>query len=135
MKRLGLWLMTLTLGGWASWAFLMALTACPKPTPGTVEPGHPGIVQCGASAVEKCAPGAVPAVNECLAGTSEIVGCLLGLIQPAGCITYEVIACLTRHEGAAAERAYAANPDDVRDKRRAARAKEFLDKTGAKFAD
>jgi hypothetical protein len=114
--------------------FFIACMGCPKPTPGTVEPGHVGVVQCGTSAVQKCAPGAVPAVNECLFGQSEIVTCLLGLIQPAGCITYEVVACLTRHEGAAAERAYAANPDDVRDRRRALRAAEFLDKTGAKFA-
>jgi hypothetical protein len=108
--------------------------ACPHPVPGTVEP-HPGIVQCGTEAISRCAPGAVPAVNECLAGTGEITSCLLGLIQPAGCITYEVIACLTRHEGAAAERAFEANPADVRDQRRAARAQEFLDKTGAQFAD
>ena len=114
---------------------VIACMGCPKPTPGTVEPGHPGIVECGTNAVERCAPSALPAVNECISGQSDVVSCLLGLIQPAGCITYEVIACLTRHEGAAAQGAYAANPDDTRDKRRAARAKEFLDKTGAKFAD
>lgn len=118
----------------AAIAIAIACIACPHPVPGTVEP-HPGIVQCGTNAVQKCAPGAVPAVNGCLAGTSEIVSCLLGLIQPAGCITYEVIACLTRHEGRAAERAYAANPDDTRDRRRAMRAAEFLEKTGATFAD
>jgi hypothetical protein len=113
--------------------FFIACMGCPKPVPGT--PPRPGIVQCGTKAVEKCAPGALPGVNECLAGQSEIVTCLLGLIQPAGCITYEVVACLTRHEGAAAERAYQANPDDLRDRRRAIRAAEFIDKTGAKFAD
>jgi hypothetical protein len=108
--------------------------ACPKPPPGPVEP-HPTVVECGTNAVAKCAPSALPAVNECLAGTGDVVSCLLGLIQPAGCVTFEVIACLVRHEGAAARQAFELNPTDVRDQRRAARAQEFINKTGTQFSD
>lgn len=111
-----------------------AVTACPKPTPGPGVPPH-GVVQCATEAVQSCAPSALPAVNECLSGTGDIVTCLLGLIQPAGCITYAVVVCLTRHEGAAAGHAFKANPSDQRDQRRAARAKEFLEKTGTQFSD
>lgn len=112
---------------------LLAVTACPHPQPG---PGAPhGIVECGAKAVQACAPGALPAVNECLSGSGDVTSCLLGLIQPAGCVTYEVVACLVRHEGAAAEHAHQANPEDTRDHWRAQRAKEFLSKTAAKFND
>lgn len=112
-----------------SLAALLTL-ACPKP-PGPVS--HPNPVQCASAAIQKCAPGALPAVNECLSGSGDVTDCLLGLIQPAGCITYETIACLVRHEGSAAEHAYQANPDNTRDRWRAERAREFLTKTGAKF--
>jgi hypothetical protein len=64
-----------------------------------------------------------------------VTSCLIGLIQPAGCVTYETVACLVRHEGAAAEHASQANPDDTRDARRAARAKAFLTGQGVQFAD
>lgn len=112
---------------------MLLVTACPKPIPGPVT--HPGIVQCATMAVQQCAPGALPAVNECLSGNGDVTQCLLGLIQPAGCVTFEVIACLTRHEGAAADHAFKANPDDALDFKRSKRAKEFLEKSGAKFAE
>jgi hypothetical protein len=105
--------------------------ACPRPQPPGV-PTH-GIVQCGTEAIQKCAPGALPAVNECLSGQGDVTDCLLGLIMPAGCVTYEVVACLVRHEGAAADHAAQANPADALDVRRARRAREFLAKTGAQF--
>jgi hypothetical protein len=109
------------------------LAACPHPTPG---PGAPhGIVQCGTEAVQACAPSALPAVNECLSGSGDVTSCLLGLIQPAGCVTYEVIACLVRHEGSAAEHAYQANPQDTRDHWRAQRAREFLEGQRVQFND
>lgn len=110
---------------------VVAIVACPKPPPG---PGTPhGIVECGAQAVQACAPGALPAVNECLSGTGPVVPCLLGKI--GGCVTYDVLACLVRHEGSAASAAYQANPEDTRDHWRAQRAREFLERTGAKFND
>lgn len=115
---------------------LIAVTACPRPPPGPGEPQpHPGVLECGSRAVEACAPGALPGVNGCLAGTGDVTDCLLGLIKPVGCVTYGVVACLTRHEGAAAEHAYRANPEDTRDHWRAQRAREFLLKTGAQFGD
>jgi hypothetical protein len=112
---------------------LLSVSACPKPTPdgGVVQ----GVIHCGSQAVQSCAGGALPAVNQCLTGTGDVTGCLLGLIQPAGCITYQVVACLTRHEGSAAARAAELNPADTRDAWRAARAKEFLERTGAKFGE
>jgi hypothetical protein len=113
---------------------VIVLGACPKPPP--TGPGQPpGPVQCGTQAVEKCAAQAVPSVNDCLSGMSDIQSCLIGLIRPAGCLTYEVVACVTRHEGDAARAASRENPGDTRDARRAARAKEYLDKQGVTFAD
>lgn len=110
---------------------LLDLAGCPKPGP----PGTPthGVIQCATEAIQKCAPGALPAVSECLSGESDVTACLLGLIQPAGCITYQVVACLVRHEGSAADHAAQANPADAIDVRRARRAKEFLTETGAQF--
>lgn len=113
-----------------------ALTACPKPTPG---PGGPtpvkGVIECAVDAVQSCAPSALPAVNSCLAGHGDVTSCLLGLIQPVGCVTYEVVACLVNHEGAAASTAARANPDNTRDARVAQRAREFLDGQGIRFAE
>jgi hypothetical protein len=117
-------------------ALLLFLVAgCPKPSPGVEAGPHPGVVQCGTNAVEKCAPSALPAVNGCLTGRGDITSCLISLIHPAACWTYEVVVCLTRHEGAAAQRAYDLNPQDTRDGWRAQRAKEFLDKQQVQFSD
>lgn len=110
-------------------AVLPLATGCPKPTPGPVGP-HPSVIQCGIEAVSKCAPQALPAVNECLSGAADPNACLLGLIQPGGCLTFAVIACLVGHEGAAADRAAAANPDDARDALIGNRARDFLGSQG-----
>jgi hypothetical protein len=113
----------------------LASSACPHPTPGPVEPGPGKVISCGTQAIQSCAPGALPAVNGCLAGIGDIVSCLIGLIQPAGCLTYEVISCLVRHEGSAAATAASKNPDDTVDKRRAARAQEFITRQKLQFQD
>src|SRR4051794_18758385 len=91
---------------------VFALAACPKPTPAPGQP--PGPVQCGTNAVEQCAPSALGGVNDCLSGFADITSCLISLIQPATCVTYQVVACLVRHEGTAAEHAAQANHDDTR---------------------
>jgi hypothetical protein len=122
----------------AALLFLIAAVACsgcPHPGPGPVEPGPGKIISCGTAAIEACAPQALPAVNGCLAGTGDIVSCLVGLIQPTGCLTYEVISCLVRHEGSAAAKAASANPADAVDTRRAARAKEYLERQQIRFQD
>lgn len=111
----------------------LALAACPKPTPGGPVVVHP-FVDCSLSAVQQCAPQALPAVNECLAGHGDVTTCLLGLIKPGTCLVYETVACLVRHEGDIAERAAARNPGDAVDVRRAARAREFLDGQHVTFA-
>ena len=116
-------------------AMMCLLAACPKPGPGPGQPPAPGVVQCSADAVQKCAAQALPAVNECLSGQGDITVCLIGLIQPAGCITYEVVVCLTRHEGAASMHAFEENVNDSRDAWRANRAREFLDKQQVRFDD
>lgn len=116
----------------AAIVLVLVFGGCPHPGPGPVTPG--GVISCGAEAVQSCAPSALPAVNECLAGTSNVTSCLLGLIQPVGCITREVIACLVQHEGGAAEHASKANPADKRDARIAVRAREYLEGQGVKFA-
>jgi hypothetical protein len=121
--------------GWVVGALLtvIIMAACPKPTPAPGRP--PGPIQCGTNAVEQCAPSALTGVNDCLSGFADITTCLLGLIQPATCVTYETVACLVRHEGAAANAAAQANPTDTRDARRAARAREFLQGQGVNFSD
>lgn len=117
--------------------FVLALSCTPKPpTPENPGSPRPAIVKCGVDAVTKAAPKALPLVNECLAAISgDVTSCLLGLIKPAIDITYEVIVCLTRNEGAAANAAAQANPENTVDARRAARAREFLAGQGVQFAD
>ena len=103
------------------------LSASCQPKPGTNGGlGNPGLISCGTQAVTDHATEAMPAVNACLSGTSDIVTCLLGLVRPAVGIGVDVIGCLTRHEGAAASAVSQANPADTVDARRAARAREFL---------
>jgi hypothetical protein len=120
-----------------AFALLLAL-ACDscKPTPGTPQTITPGtVVSCGTQAVTAHATEALPGVNACLSGKDDITTCLLGLVQPAVGITLDVIACLTKHEGSAASAASQANPDDKVDARRAARAREFLEKNDIHFSD
>lgn len=140
MKRLFLW--TTVVGICMS---VLGPAACPKPTPGPGEPQAAAPIRCGTEAIATCAPSALPAVTGCLDGTEDATACLLGLVHPVGCAAYEVIACLVRGEGSKAEHAAQAEraspmvgimgstgPDHWR---RAARAKEFLARTAAKFND
>lgn len=88
------------------------------------------VISCGSEAAKDCAGGALPAVSACLDGTGDVTGCLLGLVQPAGCVTYGVIACLVRGERDAEHQRMALITSE-----RALRATEFLEKTGAQFDD
>jgi hypothetical protein len=107
-----------------------SITACPKPTPGQPPPTP---AKCSGHLLESCAPQVLPLVGECLAATSDVVGCILAITRVVGCATYEILACVVRHEGSAAEHAAQANPADTRDQWRAQRAREFLDRTNATF--
>lgn len=123
---------------------LAGALGCPKPTPGPGEPHAGGPLHCGTQAISACAPKALPVIYSCLDGTGDATACLMGLIAPVGCAAYEVVACLVRGEGAKAEHmAQAETPTAVGVMgqvgpaywRRAARAKEFLEKTGAHFSE
>jgi hypothetical protein len=106
---------------------LLALPGC-QPKPRTDGLGPPGIVRCGSEAVGKHAIDALPGINQCLAGEGDVMACILGLVQPAAGILVDTVLCVTSHEGAAARAAATGNPFDERDRRRAARAEEFLGK-------
>jgi hypothetical protein len=112
---------------------LLVLLVCACPHPTGEPPRQPAI--CSGNLIEECAPLVLPLVGECLAARSDVVPCILGITKVVGCASYEILACVVRHEGSAANAAWQANPQDSRDHWRAARAKEFLEKTGAKFND
>jgi hypothetical protein len=121
---------------------LFLVAACPHPQPGPGAPPAP--ISCGSQAVEACAPEVLPGIYACLDGTGDITSCVMTtVVKPLGCAAYEVVACWVRGEGAKAEHLAQAErqspmvgimgpvgPDNWR---RAARAKEFLSRTGAKF--
>lgn len=107
---------------------LLPLAACPRPVPVTGVPGE--VISCGVEAAKSCASQALPAVGRCLDGTGDVTSCLLGLVQPAGCVTYGVVACLVRGQRDSAAAHLSAMPD-----RRLGRAREFLERTGAVFDD
>lgn len=67
---------------------LLILAGCPRP--GGV-PG-PNVVQCGTAAIESCASEVAGPVLACLQQPS-VSTCLVGLIQPAGCLAYSSVAC------------------------------------------
>jgi hypothetical protein len=94
--------------------------------------GAPRVIDCASQTVAAHAPESLGPVNTCLAGDGDIQACLLGLLQPAIGITVDVVGCLTRKEGSAASAASQANPDDAVDAKRAARAKDFLEKMDAR---
>jgi hypothetical protein len=105
----------------------LCLGCQPKPAGGGGL-GSPGVVSCGTKAVGDHAVDALPGVNRCLGGDGDVMACLLGLVQPALGIVLETVACVTKHEGAAAHAAAQANPGDTMDLHRANRAREFLGK-------
>lgn len=67
---------------------LLILTGCPRP--GGI-PG-PTVVQCGTAAIESCASEVAGPVLACLQQPT-VSTCLVGLIQPAGCLAYNSVAC------------------------------------------
>jgi len=124
---------------------LSILTSCrhPVPGPGEPQPHASAPIRCGTEAVESCASSALPGIYACLDGTGDATACLLGLVRPVGCALYETIACLVRGEGSKAEQLAQAERSGPAmgalgaagsvNWRRAERAREFLEKTGAKF--
>jgi hypothetical protein len=68
---------------------------------------------------------------------------MMSVVKPVGCAVFETVACLVRGEGAKAEHLAQAErsgpamgalgPAGSVNWRRAERAREFLEKTGAKF--
>lgn len=79
-------------------------------------------------------PRILPAVNKCLAAAADgsWFNCLLGIIDPAAGITEDVLACTVR----SSEQSYAsagAHGDQL-SARAAARAEEFIEKRGYRFA-
>jgi hypothetical protein len=113
-------------------ALAVDLGGCPRPPPGPgTPPSAPAV--CSGNLIAECAPQVLPLVGECLAATSDVVACVLGITRLVGCATYEILACVVRHEGSAASAAYQANHEDTRDHWRAQRAREFIERTGAKF--
>lgn len=103
------------------------LAACqPKPKPDGL--GAPRVLSCATRAAGEHAVDVLPGINQCLAGSGDVLACALGLLNPVGGIVLETIACVAKHEGAAARAAADANPFDDRDRHRAARAAELLEK-------
>lgn len=104
---------------------------CKMPQPGTV--GRK-LIDCGTEAVKKNAIGIIPEVNSCLTGDSA-KDCLLGLVNPAVGITYDVVACVVRRQGAEFAASEQINPLDVRSKVAAGNAHEFIAAEQIEFTD
>lgn len=113
---------------------ILALGCTPR-TGGGEPTGPSKIVSCGGEALAHCAPDMLGPTNECLAGSGDIVSCLMGFTRPAACAGLDIVACMVRHEGAAAKAAAASNPNNTVDARRSARAEEFLRRKNVAFAD
>lgn len=109
---------------------LAALGGCHLPKPGSPT-DH--AIRCGIDAIQSHAIEAVPCVNTCLADTHDVFACLAACAVPAAGITSDVIACVTRDQGAEFAAAASLNPDDVRSFRAADRAHAYLQ--GVKFED
>jgi hypothetical protein len=115
------------------------MSACPHPAPGPapVDP-HPGLIACGAKGVADCVPQIASLVTGCLDGTQDVSACLWAIPTVVTCAGFEALACATRRAGSAAEHAAQAEGPVAgagASWRRAARAKDFLQRTGAKFND
>lgn len=123
-------------------AAALLVSGCAHPAPSPGEPPRPGLIACGSDAITACAPKVASYVIGCLDGTGDVSACLWAIPALVGCAGYEVIACATRREGAVAEHAAQAEGErrglvggPSANWRRAARAKDFLARTGAKFND
>lgn len=115
-------------------ALLVSVLAC-NPKPGQQPPTARGMIDCGSQAIVNRAPDLLPGVNQCLGGSGDITMCLVGLAGASVGVVADTVACLARHEGAAAASAAKENPFNEADKRRAARAREFLEKNDIRFTD
>lgn len=121
---------------------ITTLFACPRPQPGPGEPHAAGPIHCVAGATG--AGAALAGVLGCLDGDGDATACLLDLVR-LGVAAYDTVACLVRGEGSKAQQTAQAErsspamgvlgPAGSTSWRRAARAKDFLERTGAKFED
>jgi hypothetical protein len=109
---------------------LVAVAACPKPTPTGGVVGK--VVDCSVQGVRDNALQLVPLVNDCLTGGGW-TGCLLGLIKPAVGITEDVIACVVQSSESSYARAARTNPGDTVSTTAAQNASRFLLERGYKF--
>jgi hypothetical protein len=115
-------------------ALLFLASACPKPPP-TGQSVTPVKVKCVEPIIDACGAQVVPLVDTCLTGTMDVVPCILEIAKAVGCATYQTLACVTRRRGSVAEHTFVAMPESSRDRWRAQRARDFLEKTGATFED
>jgi len=125
--------------------WLLSLTSCRRPVPGPGEPqASAPKIHCGTEAVEACAPSLLSGINDCINSNDDVTACIMmSVVRPVGCAVFEVVACLVRGEGAKAEHLAQAERSGPAmgalgaagsvNWRRAERAREFLEKTGAKF--
>jgi hypothetical protein len=122
------------------------LTSCRHPLPGPGEPqASAPKIHCGTEAVEACAPSLLSGINDCINSNDDVTACIMmSVVKPVGCAVFEVVACLVRGEGSKAEHLAQAErssgvgimgPAGSVNWRRAERAKEFLERSGAKFEE
>ncbi len=120
--------------GFATACFVAAAvfaTSCRLPPPGTT--GRK-LIDCSVDAVKRQAIGLIAPVNTCLTG-GDARACLLGLINPAAGVTLDVIACVTRREGAEFAAAELINPADKGSARAADNARAFIAAEQIEFTD
>ncbi len=106
-------------------------TSCRLPPPGTT--GRK-LIDCATDAVKQNGIGLIAPVNTCLTG-GDVQSCLLGLINPAAGITYDVLACVVRREGAEFAAAEAINANDTRSRRGATSARQWIAAEQIEFTD
>lgn len=110
----------------------VAIASCRLPPP---DSGVGRVIDCGSEAVQKRWPAVLAPLNSCLTGAAAgVSGCLLGLINPAAGVTYDVIVCLTRQQGSTFAHAAQANPKDRVSAQAAENARRFLDEQKVVFA-
>jgi hypothetical protein len=106
--------------------FCVGVAAC-RAQPKDSGLGAPRVIDCASQAVTNRAPELLGPINGCLAAEGSIDACLLSLVQPGIGVGIDAVMCLTRREGSTANAASQANPDDALDRRKAQRARAFLE--------